>query len=266
MIYFSCFSRFLHLQSFRYLLPLAITLTGCKKEVPPVDPCRDARPFSADFRILEHVGDSLVETNRVLHYNIVTLEAKGDYDTYEWQIRDEAVPRTGKRVVLRFLEDAIGIIDIALRATQQPSVCLPEDDGIDRVVKTLTVLDWGQAPIIGRYRGYFGSDAARRDAQVVEIAYESEAVTPGSPPSPFGSFIFVNINKGCNPEGENLTMVSDRGATALWYEGFSGKGCLNPQAWFSLQGADTLRVSFTQRENLNTNNRRADTFTGVRIR
>ena len=245
---------------------LGLTLFSCKRDDKPVDPCRDAKLFEADFTIKEHVGDSLVETDVVLAYNLVTIEAKEDYDSYEWSIGGDTRTYTSKSVTLRYLDDAVGPIDVSLVAKKKPSECLPTDPGIDVVRKRFTVLPWGQAPIIGRYRGYFGSDNARRDPQVVEVAFVPEEVMPGSPPSAFGSFVFININKGCNPDAKHLTRTLERGARTIWYQGFVGEGCLNPSAWFGLQGNDTLKVSFSQKVNANVETRTADTFTGTRVR
>jgi len=46
---------------------LLLVGVACKEdEAPPPDPCTEAQPFTADFTILEHVGDSLIATDSVL--------------------------------------------------------------------------------------------------------------------------------------------------------------------------------------------------------
>ncbi len=45
---------------------LTVFLCCNKTDAPPVNPCEDAESFKADFYIQESVGDSLVETDKVM--------------------------------------------------------------------------------------------------------------------------------------------------------------------------------------------------------
>ncbi len=170
---------------------------ACQEQnVEPVpDPCAEAQPFTAQIVMKEHVGDSLIETDRILLYNEVTFETQGrGYQSYQWTIGEDDRVFTSSRVTLRFLEDAVGPINVRLIAEGTPNPCLVGDNGMDTVEQVLQVIPWSEAPIVGRYRGAFASNP-NDNTQVVEVRYISVKEDPST--EPFGGFELVNINKGC---------------------------------------------------------------------
>ena len=235
---------------------LALLFMGSCNENPtppdPYDPCEYERPISADFLILENVGDSLVATDSVLLYSFVTFRAKGYATSYRWKIGEDERVFTDRKVQLRFLDDAVGEIIVQLIVEGTPNTkCFPTDNGTDTVEYTFHVVEWGDAPIIGKYEGYFESNPAKKD-EIVELKYTSPQEDPKA--GPFGSFELYNINKGCNmPKTHEMSVWArvQRGARAFRFDAnYAGEvnnfyNCDAPNAWLSLNGSDTLVVDFS---------------------
>lgn len=260
----------------RFILLSLLWLAMCREKpepVRPVDPCLGKKPVTADFTIKENVGDSLVETNQVLMYNFATFEAVGEYDSYEWQIGDDERVFTGKKVSLLFLDHLAGLrIPVRLTVKGQPDrSCFPTGKSVDTLTKSFTVIRYEQAPIVGRYEGYFGSD--QNTKEVVEVKYVSPEEVPVS--EPFGGFDLTNINRGCNTTGILINNFSvwnsiDRGSRALRFDAYRGASvyvydCQAPEAWLRLRGNDTLVVNFSTGQ-LGSTVRNKDHFVGSRIR
>lgn len=256
-----------------YISAFLLFCFACKDEpeIPLVDPCLDAQPFSASFLIQEHVGDSLVVTDSTLFYNLVTFQAPGNYSAYEWKIGEDERTFTTSRVKLLFLDDMVGEIPVRLIARGAPNTaCFPEDNGIDTIEQTLHVIAWKDAPIIGKYQGYFASNPAD-DQQVVEVKFIT--LEEDIRYEPFGGFELINIDKGCLPypitNNTILWNYINRGAKALEFNAYNFTrkyfyNCNAPNAWLTLQGEDTLKVDFTYGQ-LGTDDRFKDKFTGVRV-
>lgn len=252
-----------------YSAVLLLFCFSCKDEPEvPLDPCQDAQPFTANFHIEEHVGDSLVVSDSILFYNLVTFEAPGFYSSFEWKIGEDVRTFDTRRVTLRFLEDAVGEIPIRLIATGPPNTtCYPMDNGIDTLEQTLHVITWKQAPMIGKYKGYFDSNPDD-DQQVVEIKFISSQEDISY--EPFGGFELINIDKGCFPfpkiNNTNLWNFINRGVKAMKFDASHTYfyECNAPIAWLTLQSKDTLNVDFTYGE-LGTESRIQDKFIGVRV-
>jgi hypothetical protein len=121
----------------------ALFMYQCKEKVElpsPTDPCLALEPVTANFLIKEAVGDSLVETDRVLMFNSVQFEAIGAYDSYEWQVGTDERTFTDKKFSLRFMDDATGsTVPVRLIVKGKPnSTCFPSDNGIDTIHQKLS--------------------------------------------------------------------------------------------------------------------------------
>jgi len=253
------------------LLAGLLVITACEKEnPPPPDPCKEISPITADFIIQENVADSLVETDSVLMYNSVTFQATGSPGTYTWKIGRDERTFSGHAVSLRFLDDAVGEIPVQLIVEGRPKTeCFPEDDGIDTLVQTFHVIEWGEAPIIGKYEGYFESNPDKKD-EIVEVKF----ITPEEDISfePNGGFELINIDMGCKPfpreKNTSLWNYISRGARALKFDAYEGSrsyfyNCNAPNAWLDLYSSDTLVIDFTY-GSIGTEERFEDKFIGVR--
>jgi hypothetical protein len=266
------------------LLAFLILLIDCgdpKPPIMPVDPCEKAISFNGSFGIFEAVGDSLVESDTILTYNSVVFRAAGEYDSYEWKVGTDDRVFTTRQFGLLFLT-AEGKIDVTLKAKKKrDSQCFPNDPEETTVTKSFYIINWAQAPIIGRYSGYFGSDMNKTDRQVVQVAYRTD---PSDPSSIYGAFDLININKGCalvqcpspNPQAVFYHRFEfiNRGARAVYfkYSLYDCTGCLNPIAWVKMTKDQGLTVKFSYEDRTKPKDpntlqyaRINDTFNGTRI-
>jgi hypothetical protein len=238
-------------------------MTGCKDPAPgpEPDPCLDAQPFTAHINMYEHVGDSLIRTDRALLYNVVTFEASAGY-TFRWSIGEDDRNFEGRTVTLRFLEDAVGPVPVRLYVTSRPNPCVPDDNGLDTVEQVLRIIPWYEAPIIGKYKGQFASRPG--EEQVVEIKYISPEEVPEA--EPHGGFQFLDINKGCVIDYQLFHRLK-RGAMAMGFNAYDNyiDDCRGPKAWYFLEHPDTLSLECSYAE-VNSTERFYDSFRGSRVR
>ena len=245
---------------------LCLFMFACKPTPPSPIVCENATPFTADFQILENVGDSLIETDKVLMFNRVQFSSKKRYRTYQWQIGTDPRSFNDPEVSLVFHEDAIGLIPITLIATTaENNPCFPDEPKIDTLTKFFQVIEWKDAPIIGKYEGTFSSNS--NDIQIVEVRYISKEENVRY--EPYGGFQLINVNKGCNLEANpTVWSSSDRGSSAMYFDAYGTyhDGCLGPLAWLRLVGNDTLQVEFSTGTLSSSSQRNYDTFTGIRLK
>ncbi len=237
---------------------------ACDKQNDVPDPVVNKDPFDADFTVNEHVGDSLVATDSVLIYSVVSFEPIIAYDTYQWTVGEDERTFTEPTVTLRFTEESEGTILVRLIAKGKANPLVKDDDGIDTVAHTFHVIPWSEAPIIGKYQGYFASQPDDK-TQVVEVRYISPQEDPST--EPFGGFELINVNQGCELTRNSGVVQLSRGARACnfdAYQNFIGK-CTGPDAWLKLQSSDTLNIDYSYGE-LGSSNRFKDQFTGVRVK
>jgi hypothetical protein len=167
-----------------FFIPFLILLSTCYKD--PVNACINEKPFFADFTIEERIRDSSFVTDTTVTFVGVTLKAKGNYDSVNWKIGND--PRVfndlNKSIIF---SSPVGKIDIRLigygKINKQ---CFPNNNGIDTITKSLTVLKArGQSCISGIYLGsVMGREA---DTFRVSIAHHD--------PSLF--YYLKNLPKGC---------------------------------------------------------------------
>lgn len=264
------------------LLALLLIIACRRSAVAPFDPCKDAVPFKAGLQISEIRGDSLVETDTVLINTTVSFKATSpllNYATFEYQIGGAPAIITEKKEVSLYFDDRNvspgELIKVRLIAKGKPNLaCFPNDKSVDTIEKSFRIIHWKDAPIIGKYAGYFGSDINKTDKQVVEVRY----LRPDSLYT-YGSFELFNIDKGCNSTITNPYLLPNpynvffkrTGARFMVFIGDSGPGfansCHAPSGVLQLNHRDTITAKFTYSKSLNEINPRInETFNGVRIK
>ncbi len=197
-----------------------VLIFSCSDEPVKPDPCSGKHPVTAEFKMYEQLKyDTLYTTDTSLQYNFVHFKAVGDYDKYEWQIGLDDSVFTHKEVKLRFNE-AYGPINIRLIVKGKPdTTCFPDDDGIDTVNKTLTVVSWhpglstnhvGSA-LVGRYKG--ATIGNPLDTFIVEIKHDT-AYDNGEIIS--RHYYINNMPKGCKGIGP-YDHSTPRGSITMGY-------------------------------------------------
>lgn len=176
---------------------------------PAPDPCQGKKPASAKFTIGEHLTnypsgnggtilvDTVIVSDTVLNEQQIVFEARDENDSYEWKIGDDPTLRTTKKVSLWFAASSGGFTlpyttTVRLITRKQKSACFPDDDGIDTVKHTFTIIDRSKNPIVGIFSGSLKSRAA--DFFTVTISYEKNTQNPGLGES----FVVTNVPKGCS--------------------------------------------------------------------
>ena len=131
----------------KFLLSMSIVWvltiqSRCKKEQ---DPCENQAQFKADFTIGEMVQDSFVPTDTLLNVNFqVAVKANDKYQSFKWKIGDEPRDFANQQTVkLNFPADLAGrtfkITLFAKGVTNPDCVPLPNDDGLDTIIKQFTI-------------------------------------------------------------------------------------------------------------------------------
>ncbi len=222
-------------------------MVACNKDHPVVvaiDPCKDFKSYTGDFKIYENVADTMLETDTTLMYNSVTFEATGDYDSYSWKIGNDPSSYTEKRVTQLFTDAHLGHYDITLTSTKKRNTaCFPSDPETATVTKSFDVVEWKYASIAGTYIGHFGSTPTVQDT--VKLPYVNINNDP------FGGWLLYNINKGCNnTKGVPYNDVWSGGSFGMRMMEFYSccsleNGCKTPHAFLYQMGTDTLRVDFS---------------------
>lgn len=266
-----------------------IVAFSCKRNnTIPTDPCKNAVSFKADFQISEIHGDSLVETDSVLINNTVSFKPTSpkasalNYATFEFQIGGVNYSNITNDLRLYFDDRNVSLgelITVRLIAKGKPNLaCIPNDKSIDTIYKSFRIIHWKDAPIIGKYKGYFGNDKNKTDPQIVEVKYNK----PDSIYT-YGAFDLINIDKGCNTTITN-PLLSDpynifSSLTGARYMVFIGGGdstggsftfvnsCHAPSGFLQLKGRDTVISQFTYSKSASEATIRIhDTFEGTRIK
>lgn len=179
-----------------------VQLTGCDGDPDP-DPCLGKKETKAGFKIGEIpnlASDTVLISDTVLTNNLIVFRADSLYSSYEWKIGDDERVFTLPEVKLRF-QFPESNIKIRLIARWTPDLkCFPNDDGIDTVYKTLTVVDYYKNPIVGVFNGYVKSNP--NDLFEVSITQEnlSDPACDCEKDAWYCAcdYLIRNINKGCN--------------------------------------------------------------------
>jgi len=210
-------------------LLLTLCFAACKKEQPGMDPthqCDCAKEVSADFKMGEKYGESFIELDTIAmpvyyadgnpsnfgYQNTVYVYFSADVKnaiSYEWQVGNNSTVQTVKDFGLYF-NDTIGTIPVRLIVHAQPNlICYPDDDGIDTVVKYLTIRTVLPDPLAGKYYGYNTNDPG--NYFTIEIDTVTEFISFMNPPNVCGLAI-RNL-----PEGKHTWtfLIDELGSTTL---------------------------------------------------
>jgi len=180
---------------FLFLIPLTVIMlcNSCKEEcddatnpecpnyVEPVvvDPCAGSHEVSAEFTIEQKVGISpnayFIETTGAscrlssdAGTSDIRLYGRQDGLNYKWIIGADTIYE--REYIFQFgNEFAGGIYPIKLIVSGEiDSLCFPNDNGMDTVIKYLPVVDFMDNPILGTYK--IAWDSAPQDSFDVKIS------------------------------------------------------------------------------------------------
>jgi hypothetical protein len=148
------------------------------------DPCYVVEEVSADFDILERLGpvppwsDSFSIVHEVAGFNLIKFKAhQQNLKKYTWYIGSEVV--TDSNEVSRIFKrnnnppggpwlDPGTEISITLIVESTPNLeCFPDDDGIDTITKTFTVVDQCDYWVDGTFRGAWADEQGTDSFDVV---------------------------------------------------------------------------------------------------
>ena len=132
--------------------------------------CAKEKPVSADFMMGEIYGDEFIDLDTVVMdvdyndgnpanfirdtYRTVHFKANLAGASYEWQVGNNGTVKTSKEFSLLF-SNRVGTIPVRLIVHKAPNkYCFPNDDGIDTIVRYLTVDNVEPHPLFGEYKGY----------------------------------------------------------------------------------------------------------------
>ena len=182
-------------------------LTSCRKEQPSMNEnnnCGCAKEVSADFQMGEKFGEEFLELDTIampIRYNDGN-PANFQYETdvyvyfsaniknaisYEWQVGANSITQSTKDFGLYFT-DTIGTIPVRLIVHAKPNlICFPNDDGVDTVIKYLTIRNVQPDPLTGKYSGYNTNDPAH------VFTIEIDTTRINVPTSPFGYYVGLGI-------------------------------------------------------------------------
>lgn len=137
-----------------------VLLSACKEEpndpIEPIDPCKNAKPVTANFDIFEESYWSkgfLIYTDTIIAGNIAHFKASEKYDSYTWQVGTDTSKYHTMEFTLKF-DKPYKNVPVKLIVRKKPNLdCYPDDDGIDTLIKYINVVSVVDIPIYGDYYG-----------------------------------------------------------------------------------------------------------------
>ncbi len=216
-----------------FILFASALLTSCRKEQPSMNEnnnCDCAKEVSANFQMGEKFGEEFVELDTIAmpisyydgnpanfgYQNDVYVYFSANIKnaiSYEWQVGANSITQSTKDFGLYF-SDTIGTIPVRLIVHAKPNlICFPNDDGVDTVVKYLTIRNVQPDPLTGKYSGYNTNDPAH------VFTIEIDTTRINVPTSPFGYYVGLGIKN--LPDGNNnwFFVGGDLGSTTLCFIG-----------------------------------------------
>lgn len=184
-----------------------VVVSACKKEQPQPDAslnCDCAKEVSADFKMGEVFGEQFIELDTIAmpisyydgnpanfgYLNTVYVHFSADIKnaiSYEWQVGSNSITQTTKDFGLYF-SDTIGTIPVRLIVHAKPNkICFPNDDGVDTLVKYLTIRNVIPDPLTGKYYGYNTNDPTHL------FTIEMDTTRIADPTSPYGYYVGLGI-------------------------------------------------------------------------
>jgi hypothetical protein len=195
---------------------VALLFGSCHKNPEP-DPCKDYKPFSADFTMTEIIKgyqlSETIESDTVSEGDLVTFSAKQDLDKYEWKIGEDPRTWNTKTVSLSFYGYPDNYIlkpltiNITLKGKRAKkdidNVCTTNIKEEGSITRKLVVMPLTTKPaILGKYEGFELSNPDKKF--VLEIGFIYSGVQEGN--------MYVNnlydgcVMKCCYPEIYTMTL------------------------------------------------------------
>lgn len=213
---------------------------------------------SANFKLYECIHcnweDSMMRETDTIYGGFVIFEAQQFHysSTYEWKIGTDPTIFREKSFQLDF-SDFQGKVEIQLIVRKEPSLCFSDDDGVDTLVKLLTVL--GSIPdslvtITGVFEGYDEDNPN----QIYRIEHR---------PEPF--YKLKNFPNGCSlqPNEEQMGTAPGFSALRILSDDISFHQCGHPTGYGELlEDRKTLIIYYDVTED---NQRKKKKFIGKKI-
>jgi hypothetical protein len=213
------------------LVMAPIVLHSCKDKDPDTDPCENYRRPIADFLVQDDLQQQCsnelgftLSCDTIVKNGQYTFKSALDYDTYLWEvIGNPSFKRTTKSFPLTF--PSVNKIQMRLVGKRKPNnTCDPNDDGIDTIIKTISVTD--TTIIYGKFVGY---DSANPNEEVgMEIVYEKR-------PGYVNYYTYINyFPDSCNDSKFGLGISFTYNLIFLNYHNTQGGGtlsCQSPRGW-----------------------------------
>lgn len=161
---------------------VSLSLQHCKDDPP--DPCKNAKPISAEFEVFSILNEGWTEYEKKFVLDTFGLNStptfsaiNNGYESYEWIFGTDPKHRFGTNVNLDFQLQHEERIKVTLIAKGIPNTqCNPNDDGIDTFSKYIYFREGKNLSIFGKYKGYITGNPNN----IFEIA-----IKPGEPGSSF---------------------------------------------------------------------------------
>jgi len=153
------------------VLLIAFFLWGCrKKDLPVVNSCIPDQSFEAGFQMSDsYYSGHFADTDTIINFR-ASFRADSIYTSYKWIVGNHADTIKTRNFSLLFSIAELGkTLPIQLIATGAKNPCNPNDDGIDTVNRTLTIMYLAgldneafyplqtviKAPYLGKWHGSF---------------------------------------------------------------------------------------------------------------
>jgi hypothetical protein len=231
-----------------------LLLTACETEsITPVDTCIDVPDVNTTFKMYEQVGDSLIETNKVIKRNQVVFKAPpGKFDSVIWRVGNDPRRFTGNTIYLRF-PDPISDITVTMSGYGKANTGCGFTGQITKT-QNLSVFNRDNTPAIcGRFKGYLLDAPA--DTFTVLIHYVDSINCQSG-------FYISNFPKGCTTyapvnifsfycHNTGLPFESPVGYSAATMENIGAlyAACgSNVTGFAKITNGNTLNISFSKNE------------------
>lgn len=203
---------------------------SCKEKDPP-NPCEGYKKPNPTFWVQDETQQLYSKTmgftfgyDTLGKGGLYTFTSELNYDSYSWDvIGNPSFTRNTKSFTLTFPDPLI--IQMRLVGKRKPNTtCDPTDDGIDTIIKTITVIQTNDSTglIFGKFVGYDSNNPN------VEVGFETVYERPLGMSY---DYVIKNFPDSCS---KLLTLSStSRGSYNLIYIDNKYRfGCQSPEGWF----------------------------------
>jgi hypothetical protein len=235
-----------HHQLFLILTYIVVLLTACKEKEPP-NPCEGYKRPNATFWVQDEVQ---MQYSQAMGFTFgcdtlgrggqYTFTSELNYESYAWDvIGNPSFTRNTKSFTLTFPEPLK--IQMRLVGKRKPNTtCDPSDDGIDTIIKTITVIQTSDSTglMFGKFVGYDSNSPN------VEVGFEIVYKRPLGYTNymPVIMYFPDSCSKGILLNGSGVK----GGYNLLHLDRKYQFGCQSPEGWFVFTPA-TVEIQYTTR-------------------